>query len=234
MTAGRRPQAGLQSIAVRGRWLISTALAALVCLTSVAVHTQQPPRSTPPTFTWPHAFDLSNDAASWNATNVDADGVRLHVEYPEGWSLRRDPSAREIARVANAAGTAALVIVKPAATTGPFAGPLSKAQLTAYAERAKRGAQARSPNVQLDAFGQAPAAAGSWVWTQWSAMETDFKGRPQRLRSWDFQTAVAGKEIRVLLLVTLQNVTDEERQARTDALAAEFGAMLRHLTISSR
>ena len=159
-----------------------------------------------PGLPWPAGFEGPTRAGAWKAADVETERARLHVEYPEAWTLGQDLSQGTV-RLETAGATATVTTAPAASGVDSFTRPFPDDRLKSIADRMNPGA---------GALGQVSAGGRIWVWKESVA--------PDGAGTWWFQTVADGVEIDVRMSL---------RQPQNE-LTAELGSILRRLTITPR
>jgi TonB family protein len=172
------------------------------------------PEDTASGLAWPAALAVPpSGAGAWNATDIDANSISLHVEYPEGWTLRRGTDAQAVATLQTQTSDAAVAITTSPTSERWSTRPLAPDDLEAVAARIAGGADA-------GASGQVSAGGRLWVWVQ--------SPSPGGGTTWTFRTAV--DEVAVTSRMTSRGAD----AARAAELAAEIGSLLRRLKLTPK
>jgi TonB family protein len=164
-------------------------------------------KDTSPDFTWPAGFDLPTPGTGWKTMDLESRETRLHVEYPDSWTVRRDASPRELVTIQTPDSIATVVIEPLTVSTGSYSRPFSPEQLRSIADKMTPAARG---------FGQVAAEGRIWIWAELAT--------PNGISTWRFQTIA--DDVAVNIVMTL-------RGARED-LAAQLGSMLRRMTVKSK
>ena len=161
-----------------------------------------------PYFTWPAGFSASTTGIAWKPMDFESSETRLHIEYPDSWTARRDAGPRELLTLQTADSTATMVIEPLTVANGSYSRPFSPDQLKSIADRITPGART---------FGQASAGGRVWVWTESASPDAS-------ALTWRFQTLADD---------TAVNLTMTVRGAHDD-LMAQLGSMVRRMTVKSK
>jgi TonB family protein len=206
------------------------------------------PGSTPapaPALSWPEGFDRTTtreaDQTAWTETTTEASGLLIKIGYPTDWTLRRNVTPTQLLVINNGDGTRSVTVMPP--KPAPFnidGAATSSESLNRLSQGIRSGAVFDSKKAELVASGQTQTTGRSWVWvdlrTNTSAIPYDeVRNLFETIRLWTFVTTAGGQMVTATCIAAVPRAANQaERDAQLQQAAADFGGIMRRLTVASR
>lgn len=199
-----------------------------------------------PALRWPAGFDPTTTTAevgqtAWTETTTEASGLLIKMGYPTDWTLRKNVSPTQLLVINNSDGTRSVTVMPPAPALFSLDSPtMSSESLNKLTQGIQGGAVFDRTKTEVVASGETQAAGHVWVWvdlrTDTSAISLDeVRNRFDKIRMWSFVTTVGGQMITVACVVAVPRAAEQaERDAQLHRAAADFGGIMRRLTVASR
>jgi TonB family protein len=205
-------------------------------------------RLSPPELTWPDGFasPTAADAGAWHDDTTEIAGLRIRVEYPDGWTLRKNGRDNEIVELRKAGSLSRVSIARPVTVPYLLDRPVPAAQLREIGDRVKRANAARGVKLEPTGLGQAPAAAHIWAWFAYQTSTLSTSDAPpavaaaaqelfESARIWVFEATAGGQAVSVMCTAIVPRGTADARKAAAlAAQSAEFGQIIRRMKIDVR
>lgn len=205
---------------------------------------------------WPSAFPGDPEiatAGTWREETMEAPGIRLRVDYPEGWTVDRD--AKDGYWIAGRAGDGTrLVGVSqpvpiPQILADVYSEGASDVALNRFRDDLRRQVTAAGGHAQVAKVGQTRFANQRWIWLETTLSTVKPEQLPIGLRPavqgldssatgarvWIFSTAVGSSAVVVYCSLarmptgTGDGVSNKEKRA-----GSEFAAILRRISLEPR
>lgn len=205
-------------------------------------------RLSPPELTWPDGFATVEAAGAdaWHDDTSEIGDLRIRVEYPAGWTLRKNGQDNEIIELRKGGTLARMTVARPFAVPYSLDRPLPAIQLREIDDRIRSANAARGMTLDALGLGQAPAAAHVWAWFAYKTSTLSTADAPpaaaaaaqelfESARIWVFEATAGGQGVLVMCTAIVpRNATETQKAAAIAAQAAEFGAIIRRMTIAVR
>jgi TonB family protein len=205
---------------------------------------------TAPELTWPEGFEPDPSAAiataAWHDDTTDIGGLRIRVEYPSGWTLRKNGRDEEIVELRKSGSLSRISVARPFAVAYSLDRSVLATQLRDISERITKANAARGLVLDAVALGQAPPSPPTWAWFEY---QTSTVSTPDALpavaaaaqelfesaRIWVFETTAGGRAVSVTCTAIVpRGATDAQKAQARAAQAAEFGAIVRRMKVDVR
>jgi TonB family protein len=201
--------------------------------------------------TWPAGFGepaaaSPEDARAWHDDTTEIAGLRIRVEYPAGWTLRKNGHDNEILDLRKGGSLSRISVARPITVTYSLARPVLAAQLREIRDRITSANAARGLMLESLALGQTPPAPQTWAWFAYQTSTLSTADAPpataaaaqelfESARIWVFETTAADQAVSVMCTAIVpRRATDLQKTRALDAQSAEFGAIIRRMKIEVR
>jgi TonB family protein len=202
-------------------------------------------RGLPPSLTWPEPFSTSDEtlgySTTWTEEAAETTALGIRASYPQGWSASRNGPRGKVLVLRNTDGTRSVGIDTPRPITTTLDQPLTVPRLEGFADRMKESTAALR-NAESLGVGQLQIDGRLWVWVGVKVPTLDVPGLAPELnaalqatfdgaRLWIFSAVVRNQLVSVYCLaITPRNTPAEQAEGLRQA-GAEFGAILRRISI---
>ncbi len=200
---------------------------------------------------WPASFNAreipGTSPSTWVDGSIETPALAVSYSYPATWSILKSNETDHLITLyaEDANGTRTVTLSQPQPSPFTLSEPLSQAGLDAFTVAAGASAAFLS-NVRHIGSGQVVRQGGLWIWFEMAAASFAAWNAPpalaDRLRTgydgmhvWTFATTAAGQSLAVFCAVVHRaNMSEADKQEEIRRSAAEFGAILKRISIQSR
>jgi hypothetical protein len=198
---------------------------------------------------WPDGFaPPASEAApsvKWHEDVSEIAGLRIRVEYPDGWTLRKNGGDNEIVELKQTGSLSRLSISRPTGVPYSVDRSVPAAQLRQWSDAIRDANKAHGLMLTPLGLGMASAASRTWAWYAYETSTLPLTNAPPAAaavaqemfggaRVWVFQATAGGHEVSVMCTAIVARSGSEAQKASALAVqAADFGALIRHITIES-